>query len=133
LVDRVDGGNITADVEGMAIYYGPDGAGYLLVSNQGADNFAVYEREGDNQFIGLFHVVANAETGVDGVSETDGLDVTSANLGAAFPHGAFIAQDGRNITPDERQNFKFVPWEHIAEAMGLEIYSGYHPRPSNAE
>ncbi len=133
LVDRVDGGNITADVEGMAIYYGPDGAGYLLVSNQGADNYAVYEREGDNQFIGLFHVVANAETGVDGVSETDGLDVTSANLGAAFPHGAFIAQDGRNITPDERQNFKFVPWEHIAEAMGLEIYSGYDPRPSDAK
>jgi len=111
LVDQVDAGNISADVEGMALYYGPDGAGYLLVSIQGLDNFAVYDRAGDNRFIGLFHVVADEETGVDGVSETDGLDVTSANLGPAFPNGAFVAQDGRNITPDERQNFKIVPWK----------------------
>jgi len=133
LVDQVDTGNISADVEGMALYYGPDGAGYLLVSIQGLDNFAVYERAGDNRFIGLFHVVADEETGVDGVSETDGLDVTSANLGPALPNGAFVAQDGRNITPDERQNFKFVPWERIAAAMGLEIYSGYDPRASTSE
>ena len=128
LVDTVDGGNLTADVEGLSIYHGPGKTGYLIVSNQGADNYAVYRREGDNEFVGHFHVVANELLGIDGSSETDGIDVTSANLGAAFPNGLFVAQDGRNITPDERQNFKLVPWERIAEAMGLESHQGYNPR-----
>lgn len=128
LVDNVDDGNLTADVEGMAIYYGPGRSGYLVVSNQGADNYALYERDGDNRFLGIFHVVADEATGIDGISETDGLDVTSANLGPAFPNGLFVAQDGRNITPDERQNFKYVAWERIADEMGLELMQGYDPR-----
>lgn len=119
LIDTVENGNLTDDVEGLAIYYGADGAGYLLASSQGSDNFALYERAADNRFIGIFHVVADGESGVDGASETDGIEVTSANLGPAFPHGVFVAQDGRNITPDERQNFKLVPWERIAQAFGL--------------
>jgi len=45
LVDSVDeAGNLTADVEGLAIYYGKNGSGYLVASNQGADSFALYER-----------------------------------------------------------------------------------------
>jgi len=121
LVDGVDGnGNLTSDVEGLAIYYGDDGAGYLVASNQGADSYALYERAGENRFIGLFHVVADDVTGIDGSSETDGVDVSSAYLGPDFPGGVFVAQDGRNITPEERQNFKLVPWQRISEAMGLE-------------
>jgi 3-phytase len=121
LVDSVDeNGNLTADVEGMSIYYGKDGAGYLVASNQGADNYALYERSGDNKFIGIFHVVADEATGIDGISETDGIDVNSAYLGPKFPDGVFVAQDGRNISPAERQNFKLVPWHRISEAMGLD-------------
>ncbi|MCY4428498.1 MAG: phytase, partial [Halieaceae bacterium] len=108
-----------ADVEGLAIYYGPAGSGYLIASNQGADNFALYERSANNRFLGFFHVVADALTGIDGISETDGLDVTSASLGAHYPDGLFVAQDGRNISPDQRQNFKLVPWRRISRAMGL--------------
>ena len=133
MVDNADTGNITADVEGLALYYGPDGGGYLIASNQGADSYAVYERANDNQFLGLFHIVADAGTGIDGASETDGLDVTSANLGPAFPNGLVVVQDGRNITPAERQNFKIVPWERVAEAMGLEIHSGYDPRSASSD
>ena len=120
-VDTVDEtGNLTADVEGLAIYYGENGGGYLVASNQGADSYALYERAGDNKFIGIFHVVADEATGIDGISETDGLDVNSAYLGPDFPQGVFVAQDGRNISPAERQNFKLVPWHRISEAMGLE-------------
>jgi 3-phytase len=54
------------------------------------------------------------------VSETDGLDVSSANLGGAYGQGIFIAQDGRNITPAETQNFKFVSWTKIAAALKLQ-------------
>lgn len=133
MVDNTADGNIIDDVEGLSIYYAADGGGYLIASNQGADNYAIYERSGANRFVGLFHVVADDATGIDGASETDGLDVTSANLGPAFPHGVFVVQDGRNITPDERQNFKLVPWERIAEAMGLETYGGYDPRASSSK
>lgn len=120
LVDSTDdAGNLTADVEGLAIYYGKDGGGYLVASNQGADSYALYERGGDNAFIGIFHVVADDATGIDGISETDGLDVNSAYLGPDYPEGVFVAQDGRNISPAERQNFKLVPWHRIREAMQL--------------
>jgi len=88
----------------------------------------VYERQGDNAFLGHFFVVADEASGIDGASETDGLDVTSANLGATFPNGVLVVQDGRNITPKARQNYKLVPWERIAEAMGLSIHHGYDPR-----
>ena len=121
LVDSVDeNGNLTADVEGLALYHGKDGAGYLVASNQGADNYALYEREEDNKFIGIFHVVADEATGIDGSSETDGLAVNSAYLGPDFPDGLLVVQDGRNISPAERQNFKLIPWNRIAEAMGLD-------------
>ncbi len=133
LVDSVDGDNLTADVEGLSIYYGPGDSGYLIASSQGSDNFVVYDRAGDNSFVGIFHIVADEFLGIDGVSETDGLDVTAANLGIAFPNGVFVAQDGRNISPDERQNFKLVPWQRIAEAMGLATYEGYNPRAANEQ
>jgi 3-phytase len=115
-----ESGRLTADAEGLAIYHGADGKGYLVLSNQGADNYALYRREGDNAFVGFFAVGANDALGIDGASETDGLEVTSAALGRAFPRGLLVVQDGRNITPDERQNFKLVPWERVAGAMGLE-------------
>jgi 3-phytase len=113
------GGRLEADVEGVAILPGADGKGFLVVSNQGADNYALYRREGDNAFIGHFSVIANDDLGIDGASETDGLDVTASPLGPAFPHGLLVVQDGRNIAPAERQNFKLVPWEQVAAALGL--------------
>jgi 3-phytase len=91
-----------------------------VVSNQGADNYAVYRREGNNELVGFFDVVANDALGIDGVSETDGLAVTGSSLGTAFPHGLLVVQDGRNITPAERQNFKFVPWQDVIRALELD-------------
>ena len=85
-VDRVDGPNgLKADIEGISVWSGKDGKGFIVLSNQGSDNYAVYRREGDNAFVGSFHIVADPERGIDGVSETDGLDVSSANSGRAFP------------------------------------------------
>lgn len=120
-IDRVDGPNgLKADIEGVEIWAGEGGKGYLVLSNQGADNYAVYRREGDNAFVGLFHIIADPERGIDGASETDGLDVVSAPLGASFPEGLLVVQDGRNLSPREKQNFKFVSWRDIAAALGLD-------------
>jgi 3-phytase len=122
LVDRVDGNPaIRDDIEGMGIYDLGGGRGYIVVSSQGNDSYAVYRREGDNAYLGSFRVVADGARGIDGISETDGLDVTSRNLGPGFEHGAMIAQDGRNVLPAETQNFKIVSWTDIAAALNLEV------------
>ena len=109
------------DLEGVGIYDLGGGRGYIIVSSQGNNSYAVYRREGNNEYLGSFAVVANAAAGIDGISETDGLEVTSANLGPGFEHGAMIAQDGRNMLPGELQNYKYVPWESIAQALNLEM------------
>lgn len=121
-VDRVDANTaIKDDLEGMGLYDLGDGRGYLVVSSQGNDSYAVYRREGKQEYLGSFSVVADPIRGIDGISETDGLDVTSRNLGPGFEYGAMIAQDGRNVMPVENQNYKYVPWETIARALNLEM------------
>ncbi len=122
IIDTVDGGNLTADAEGVAVVReGEDGAGYIIVSSQGSNSYNVYDRAPPYEFRGAF-VIADSEN-IDGVEETDGIDVTTANLGPAFPGGVFVAQDGFNYEGPEgklaNQNFKLVPWSAIRNAMSL--------------
>ena len=124
LIEKVkaEGGkNLTNDVEGLTIYYGKNGTGYLLASSQGDNTFAAYTREGNNDFLGRFAVGNNG--GIDSVQESDGADVINLPLGPNFPYGVFITQDGANdpatIVSGENisSNFKLVPWENIANAL----------------
>jgi 3-phytase len=108
-VDKVGDGRLFADVEGLAIAYGKDGVGYLMASSQGNHSYVVYRREGKNEFVKVFRI--GDGNGVDGCEETDGIDVTTANLGPAFPHGVFVVQDGFNDKGN--QNFKLVPLQSI--------------------
>jgi 3-phytase len=122
IVERIaDNPAVKDDYEGLGIYDLGGGRGYIVVSSQGNDSYAVYRREGKQEYLGSFAVVADPLRGIDGISETDGLEVTSRNLGPGFEHGAMIAQDGRNVMPVENQNYKYVPWESIAKALGLEM------------
>jgi 3-phytase len=116
------------DLEGVAIYYGAAGAGYLIVSNQGNNTYSVFELGGDNAYVGTFAVASDMATGIDGTSDTDGLQVISTPLGPGFPSGLFVAQDGSNEMPEENQNFKLVHWDAIAAALGLETFTGWDPR-----
>ena len=111
------------DFEGLGIYDLGGGRGYIVVSSQGNDTYAVYRREGKQEYLGSFSVVADPLRGIDGISETDGLEVTSRNLGPGFEYGAMVAQDGRNVMPVENQNYKYVPWESIARALKLKMRS----------
>lgn len=120
-VQRVDENPaLKDDMEGIGLYDLGDGRGYLVSSSQGNNTYAVYRREGDNEYIGSFAVVADGVSGVDGISETDGLEVTSRNLGPGFERGGMIAQDGRNVLPGELQNYKAVSWDDIARVLNLE-------------
>jgi len=127
-VDSADGNHLTADIEGLTIYYGDDGDGYLLASSQGNSTYAVYKREDDNDYVASFKVVDH--NGVDGVSGTDGIDVLSFGLGSKYPHGIFVAQDDENLQNGAiiNQNFKFVDWEEIADEADLDIDDDINPR-----
>jgi 3-phytase len=126
-VDSTGGtGHLTADVEGLAIYYGPNGTGYLLASSQGNDTFAIYRREGANAYVGTFAVV---DAAIDGVNGCDGIEVLNLGMGTAFPQGMFLAQDG--VNPGANQNFKITPWERIANAFTPKLVidtTSYDPR-----
>jgi len=108
------------DIEGVGIYDLGGGRGYIIASSEGNNSYAVFRREGDQAYLGSFAVVADGARGIDGISETDGLEVSSASLGPGFEHGAMVAQDGRNVLPSENQNFKIVSWADIASALKLE-------------
>jgi 3-phytase len=120
VVRIADNPALKADLEGVGLYAQPGGKGYLVVSSQGNNSYALFRREGDHAYVGSFAAVAEGAAGIDGISETDGLDVTSASLGAGLEGGAFVAQDGRNVSPPENQNFKLVPWSSIAKALKLD-------------
>lgn len=119
VVRVVDNPALKDDLEGVGLYAQAGGKGYLVVSSQGNNSYALFGREGDNAYVGSFAVIADGASGIDGISETDGLEVTSASLGMGLEGGAFIAQDGRNVSPPENQNFKLVPWSVIAGKLGL--------------
>lgn len=113
LVDSTGGGHLVADVEGLAIAAGSGGTGFLFASSQGDSSFAVYRRDGTNDFVRRF--VVESSTTIDGCSDTDGIEVTARALGQSFANGLFVCQDGSNTMPDANQNFKLVPLERIVE------------------
>ena len=112
------GASLKADVEGMAIYRGAS-ASYLVVSSQGDSSYVVMDAAAPHSVRGRFRIGVNLEAMIDGASETDGLDVTSVNLGGPFTGGMLVVQDGHKRLPDGPQNFKYVAWDDVAKALNL--------------
>lgn len=106
--------SVHADIEGMDIYH-VDGKRYLVASSQGNDSYAVYAIDNDFDWLGSFRITADIENGIDGASETDGLAISSVNLGSRYPQGLLVVQDGRNVMPSDKQNFKLVSGSKLAE------------------
>jgi 3-phytase len=75
-----------ADVEGLTILYGPDGAGYLIASSQGNGQYKVFDRKPPHAYVATFTL--------PGVRQTDGIDVVNIPLGPKFPAGVFAAHNG---------------------------------------
>jgi 3-phytase len=119
-------GFLTPDVEGLAIFFGSAGTGYLIASSQGRDAFNVYRREAPNEYVATFAIEEG--NGIDRVTHSDGVDVLNASLGPRFPDGVFVTQDQQN--EGGRQNFKLVPWPAI-EAV-IRQTSGAQPTSPTA-
>ena len=129
---------ITDDIEGMTIYYAISGTcngktGYLIASSQGNATFHIFEREAGNAYLGDFAVVDHPTNGIDGLSGTDGIDVTNVALGPNFPNGFFAAHDDIDDTT-EFENIKMVDWQDIATGISavpgerLCVDTSWHPR-----
>jgi 3-phytase len=109
---KADGKALVADIEGLALIK-HQGRIMMLVSSQGNDSYIIYDTKAPFQQLLHFRVTTNPALGMDGSSETDGLDLTQQSLGAGFSQGALVVQDGRNRMPETGQNFKVVPLEDI--------------------
>jgi 3-phytase len=94
----------TEDHEGISIYNTSDSTGYILVSDQGANQFYIFKREGsagkphDHTLVKVVKVSAQ---------ESDGSDVTSVPLNGVFQQGLFVV-----MSTDK--TFHYYRWEDIA-------------------
>jgi myo-inositol-hexaphosphate 3-phosphohydrolase len=92
------------DREGISIYAIDDGTGYILVSDQQANAFNVYPREGSDQGPHEHPLIKKVYTST---IESDGSEVTSTVLGQAFPEGLFVAMS-------EGGTFHYYAWPDVA-------------------
>lgn len=95
------------DHEGISFYKNSDGTGYILVSNQQADTFRIFPREGtpgrphEHPLITSVRVAAH---------DSDGSDTTTAAL-PGFPGGLFVA-----MSTD--RTFHYYAWDDLVHATG---------------
>ncbi len=75
-----------ADIEGLTILYGADGAGYLIASSQGNGQYKVFDRKAPHAYVTTFTIA--------GTRDTDGIDLVNVPLGPKFPAGVFVAHNG---------------------------------------
>ncbi len=95
--------DVKRDHEGIAIYKSSDSTGYILVSNQQANTFVVYPREGVSGNPHQHDLLA--EVPVSTV-ECDGADATPVNLGGPFPDGMLVAMSNGMV-------FHYYDWRDI--------------------
>ncbi|NCG04202.1 MAG: phytase [Bacteroidetes bacterium] len=106
MILKVDKEKLKPDFEGLALRENKDGSGWIVMSVQGSNAYAFIDR----QTLKLKNIIQIKDGVVDGVQETDGLEVSSLKT-PTFPNGLLIVQDGEN--GNEPQNFKYINWAHI--------------------
>ncbi len=100
----------SADREGIAIYERDGQTGYVVCTDQieGSSQYHIYRREGapgkPHDHSETLKIVAG------GADATDGLEITSAALGAQFPHGLMVAMNSKG------RNFLIYRWEDVANS-----------------
>jgi 3-phytase len=93
-----------SDHEGISIYKLDARTGYILVSDQQANRFQIFRREGEP---GRPHEQVSVKSIPVAAIESDGSEVTSVNLGPTFPGGLFVAMSNGRV-------FHYYAWEDLA-------------------
>ncbi len=101
--------DVKEDHEGLSIYKANDGTGYILLSDQQANRFLVFPREGtaDNR-----HNHPMIKAILTSTDESDGSEVSHVAFNAQFPNGLFVA-----MSTDK--TFQIYRWEDLA---GKELF-----------
>ncbi len=110
------------DREGISIYTLDDGTGYILVSDQQANSFHVFPREGTTDDPHDHPVIKSIPTST---IESDGSEVTNAALGTAFPEGLFVAMSEGGV-------FHYYAWPDMARPDLAVAPDGRLPAPDSA-
>lgn len=92
------------DNEGISVYEIDDGTGYILVSDQSANKFHIYKREGEP---GNPHEHKEVRVVTVSTTNSDGSDITNVPLGPKFPAGLFVAMA-------DDKTFQYYSWVDIA-------------------
>uniref|UniRef100_UPI00404784BE phytase n=1 Tax=Algoriphagus sp. TaxID=1872435 RepID=UPI00404784BE len=92
------------DHEGISIYEVDDSSGYLLVSDQQANLFHVFPREGSPENPHAHPLITKI---LLSTNQSDGSEVSSRSFGPKFPRGIFIAMS-------DNKTFHFYRWEDVA-------------------
>ncbi len=102
---------ISSDIEGLG-YFRSNDKTYLVVSSQGNFSFAIFEIGSLDKYITSFTIKDGI---IDGVEETDGLDIYDGYINEEFPNGMLVVHDGYNFMGDSllRQNFKYIRLEKV--------------------
>lgn len=95
------------DHEGIALYKKDAKTGYVLVSDQQANNFLVYKREGESNNPHQHNLIARVPVST---VECDGADAINANLGNGFEKGIFVAMSNGRV-------FQIYDWKVMEEAI----------------
>ena len=104
-------GDFLSDNEGIAIYNTSATTGYILVSNQQANNFKVYPREGTATNVNQHPLLATVPTST---ILCDGADVTNLNLGGSFSKGLFVAMSNGRV-------FHYYGWQQIQQSIDSQM------------
>ncbi|WP_010135304.1 phytase [Ochrovirga pacifica] len=114
LIAKTNDTNLKDDFEGVTLYKKEKGQGYLILSSQGNNSYAVFDRA-SHKYLKSFTLVDGR---VDGTNDTDGIDATSVSF-SNFKKGFFIAQDGENKDDEtvKNQNFKLVDFREILKHL----------------
>lgn len=101
------------DREGIGIYARPDGAGYIVCTDQVERNsrYLLFRREGAPGSPHNHEELLGAVAG--GADSTDGIEVTAAALGPQFPNGLLVVMNSAG------RNFLIYRWDDVAQAAKL--------------
>jgi 3-phytase len=92
------------DNEGISIYKTSDSTGYILVSDQSANHFQVFSREGTKQNPNQHTLITSIPVSTN---NSDGSDIYSKALNNDFKHGIFVAMS-------DDKTFQLYRWEDLA-------------------
>lgn len=101
--------DFTDNHEGISIYKTDSTRGYIIVSDQQANQFRLFSREGtssnphDHQAVGILRASS---------VESDGNEVTNVAL-PGYPNGFFIAMS-------DDKTFQIYPWEDVVKWLNLD-------------